>query len=152
MPYVIEILAGIPSGLRLPNGVPLLRLRAVMFLILPAVLLGVTVIVGPAWATDHGQLGPISPDIKQWAGTLENKLKIGCCATADGWKPEAVEYDMAADHYRVRIDGEWYDVPADAVLDGPNKFGFAVVWYYRTYLNSEKSLINIRCFLPGAGG
>jgi len=106
----------------------------------------------PARATDHGQLGPTSPDIKAWAGSLENKLKEGCCATADGWKPEAVEYDTAGNHYRVRIEGEWYDVPIDAVLDVPNKFGFAVVWYYRTYLNGEKSTIFIRCFLPGAGG
>ena len=57
-----------------------------------------------------------------------DKLKVGCCASADGCKPEAFEYDIAADHYRVRIDGEWHDVPADAVFVGPNKFGFAVVW------------------------
>jgi hypothetical protein len=57
-----------------------------------------------------------------------------------------------ADHYRVRINGEWYDVPADAVRGRPNTFGLAVVWYYRTYLNGEKSLISIRCVLPRAGG
>ena len=49
---------------------------------------------------------------------MENKLRVGCCASADGWKPEAVEYDIAADHCRVRIDGEWHDVPADVVLMG----------------------------------
>jgi hypothetical protein len=66
-----------------------------------------------------GELGnPIAPDISQWAGTLENKLKGGCCASADGWKPEAVEYDIAADHYRVRIEGEWHDGPADACSTG----------------------------------
>jgi hypothetical protein len=64
------------------------------------------------------------------------------CASARRWKPEAVEYDIAAEHYRVRVDGKWHDVPGDAVLDGPNKFGLAMVCFYRTDLNGEKSLIN----------
>src|ERR1700745_2189324 len=48
----------------------------------------------PAGAAEHGHLGPTSPEVKAWAGTLENKLKEGCCSSADGWKPEEVEYDM----------------------------------------------------------
>ena len=106
----------------------------------------------PAGAADHGQLGPTSPDVKAWAGTLENKLKEGCCSTADGWKPEEVEYDMKGNRYRVKIDGEWYEVPPDAVVDGPNRFGFAVVWYYRSWLNGIKPSVSIKCFIPGAGG
>ena len=47
-----------------------------------------------AEAADHGQFGPTSPEIKAWANSLENKLSEGCCSTADGWKPEEVEYDM----------------------------------------------------------
>jgi hypothetical protein len=105
-----------------------------------------------AEAADHGQLGPTSPDVKAWAGTLENKLKEGCCSTADGWKPEEVEYDIKENKYRVRIDGEWYDVPADAVIHGPNRFGFAVVWYYRSWLDGIRPSVSIRCFIPGAGG
>ena len=77
----------------------------------------------PAGAADHGQLGPTSPEVKAWAGTLENKLREGCCSTADGWKPEEVEYDMKGNKYRVKIDGEWYEVPSDALVDGPNRFG-----------------------------
>jgi hypothetical protein len=99
----------------------------------------------PAGAADHGQLGPTSPDVKAWAGTLENKLK-------EGWKPEEVEYDMKGNKYRVKIDGEWYEVPPDAVVDVPNRFGFAVVWYYRSWLNGVKPSVSIRCFIPGAGG
>jgi hypothetical protein len=106
----------------------------------------------PAGAADHGQLGPTSPDVKAWASTLENKLKEGCCSTADGWKPEEVEYDMKGDKYRVKIDGEWYEVPPNAVVDVPNRFGFAVVWYYRSWLNGIKPSVSIRCFIPGAGG
>jgi len=106
----------------------------------------------PAEAADHGQLGPTSPDVKAWAGTLENKLKEGCCSTADGWKPEEVEYDMKGNKYRVKIDGEWYEVPSDAVVDVPNRFGFPVVWYYRSWLNGVAPSVSIRCFIPGAGG
>jgi hypothetical protein len=105
-----------------------------------------------ASAADHGQLGPTSPEVKAWAGTLENKLKEGCCSTADGWKPEEVEYDMKGNKYRVKIDGEWYEVPSDAVVNVPNRFGFAVVWYYRSWLNGTKPTVSIRCFIPGAGG
>lgn len=141
MPHVIEILIAVFSGcLFVLLGAQLWRLPGVINLIRLAARGGLTVLVGPAWASDHAQLGPISPDIKHWPGPLENKLKVGC-ASADGWKPEAVEYDIAADHDRVRIDGEWHDVPADAVLDAPNKFGFAVVWYYRTHFNAERSMV-----------
>jgi hypothetical protein len=103
-------------------------------------------------AADHGQLGPTTPEIRAWANTLTNKLKEGCCSTADGWKPQEVEYDMKGNKYRVKIDGEWYDVPSDAVVDVPNRFGFAVVWYYQTWLNGIKPSVSIRCFIPGAGG
>jgi hypothetical protein len=106
----------------------------------------------PAGAADHGQLGPTSPEVKAWAATLENKLREGCCSTADGWKPQEVEYDMKGNKYRVKIDGEWYEVPSEAVVNVPNKFGFAVVWYYRSWLNGIKPTLSIRCFIPGAGG
>jgi len=106
----------------------------------------------PAGAADHGQLGPTSPDVKAWASTLENKLKEGCCSSADGWKPEEVEYDMKGNKYRVKIDGEWYEVPPDAIVNVPNRFGFAVVWYYRSWVNGIKPSVSIRCFIPGAGG
>jgi hypothetical protein len=105
-----------------------------------------------AKAADHGQLGPTSPETKAWVNSLENKLREGCCSTADGWKAEEVEYDMRDDKYRVRIEGKWYDVPANAVIDRPNKLGFPVVWYYKTWDNGITPSISIRCFIPGAGG
>ena len=106
----------------------------------------------PAQAADHGQLGPASPEIKAWANSLENKWKEGCCSTADGWKPQEVEYDMKGNKYRVKIEGQWYDVPPEAVITSPNRFGFPVVWYYQTWLNGIRPSISIRCFIPGAGG
>ena len=105
-----------------------------------------------AQAADHGQLGPTSPEIKAWANSLDNTLGEVCCSTADGWKPEEVEYEMKDNKYRVKIDGEWYDVPPYAVIKKPNMFGFPVVWYYKTWLNGIRPSILIRCFIPGAGG
>jgi hypothetical protein len=105
-----------------------------------------------AEAGDHGQFGSTTPEIKAWANSLENKLQEGCCSTADGWKPEEVEYDMAGNKYRVKIEGDWYDVPRDALVDVPNRFGFPVVWYYKTWDNGISPSISIRCFIPGAGG
>jgi hypothetical protein len=105
-----------------------------------------------AEAADHGQLGPTSPEIKAWANSLGNTLGEGCCSTADGWKPEEVEYDIKDNKYRVKIDGEWYDVPPYAVIKLPNKFGFPVVWYYKTWLDGIRPSVLIRCFIPGAGG
>lgn len=106
----------------------------------------------PAGAADHGQFGPTSPEMKAWANSLQNKLREGCCSTADGWKPEEVEYDMKENKYRVKIEGQWYDVPPNAMIDLPNKFGFPVVWYYKTWDNGIRPSISIRCFIPGAGG
>ena len=59
-----------------------------------------------AEAADHGQFGPTSPEMKAWANSLENKLREGCCSTADGWKPEEVEYDMRDNKYRVKDRGQ----------------------------------------------
>jgi hypothetical protein len=105
-----------------------------------------------AQAADHGQLGPTTPEVKAWANSLDNTLGEICCSTADGWKPEEVEYEIKNNRYRVKIDGEWYDVPPFAVIKRPNKFGFPVVWYYKTWLNGIRPSILIRCFIPGAGG
>jgi len=43
-------------------------------------------------------------------------------------------------------------VPDDAVLDVPNKYGKAVVWYsksWRSTVTGQEGGFYIRCFLPG---
>ena len=50
--------------------------------------------------------------------------------------------------YRVRLDGQWIEVPPDALVTVPNKFGLAVVWLYKDY----EGRTQIRCFIPGAAG
>jgi hypothetical protein len=41
-----------------------------------------------------------------------------------------VDWDTQDAHYRVRIYGQWFVVPDDAVVTEPNRFGPAVVWPY----------------------
>jgi hypothetical protein len=101
-----------------------------------------------AWevhARDLGQYSHIDPQIKTWVEGLKNQEGVGCCATADGFPAEA-EWDMEGNHYRVRIDGEWQDVPPQAVISEPNRLGHATVWYW--YRDGKPQ---IRCFLPGSG-
>jgi hypothetical protein len=79
-----------------------------------------------------------------------------CCSFADGFSISDVDWDSQDGHYRVRLDGEWTDVPDDAVVTEPNRFGPAVVWpigqpgaYARD--STRFNAIQIRCFMPGAG-
>jgi hypothetical protein len=98
------------------------------------------------YARDNGQYTDVSPDIKRWVEGLTDHQGRGCCATADGFRPEEVEWDTAENSYRVRIDGKWFVVPEAAVVTEPNKIGYAIVWYY-----VDTGKLYIRCFLPGTG-
>ncbi|MBO0750958.1 MAG: hypothetical protein J2P53_02535 [Bradyrhizobiaceae bacterium] len=102
-------------------------------------------------ARDYGQYGDTDPAIKDWVKRLTDKTGQGCCATADG-HPAEYEWDTAGNHYRVRIEGEWYDVPAEAVIEEPNRLGYATVWYWWDWSLDGKKTHHIRCFLPGPGG
>ncbi len=81
-----------------------------------------------------------------------DKLSSGkglCCSFADGISIENVDWDTGGPDggYRVRLDGEWIDVPSTALVTEPNKYGPAVVWPYK----DADGKTQIRCFLPGAG-
>src|ERR1041385_65046 len=99
----------------------------------------------PALARDPDGRYANSP-LQQWFNSLRNKNSIPCCDTADGMRLEDVDWDTADGHYRVRIDGQWIDVPPEALIEQPNKFGPAVVWPYK-----DGGRTAIRCFIPGAG-
>ena len=85
--------------------------------------------------------------LRDWFNSLRNKSMVPCCDTADGQRVEDVDWESVDGHYRVRIDGTWYDVPLEAQIDQPNKFGPAIVWPYKDGTGQTK----IRCFIPGAG-
>jgi hypothetical protein len=98
----------------------------------------------PGHARDRGQFANSSPELKAWFDGLKSG-KGPCCSDADGTAVSDVDWQSANGHYRVRLDGEWVDVPDDAVITGPNRVGRTMVWPLRGYLG-----LTIRCFVPGS--
>ncbi|WP_407154973.1 hypothetical protein [Bradyrhizobium sp. STM 3557] len=98
----------------------------------------------PALARDRGQYAGSSPEMKAWFDSLRSG-KGPCCSDADGSAVSDVDWETRNGHYRVRIDGEWVDVPDEAVITEPNRVGRTMVWPMRGYLG-----ISIRCFMPGS--
>jgi hypothetical protein len=108
-------------------------------------VLCVTVVVpNHSYARDDGRFA--NSPLKEWFDRLASRNGL-CCAFADGFSLEDVDWDTQAGHYRVRIQGEWLVVPDDAVVTEPNRFGPAVVWPYNDRYGNKQ----IRCFMPGAG-
>ena len=114
------------------------------FLLVTALLMVVASTI-EAPARDYGQYRDIDPELRQWIEGLKDKKGQGCCETEYEW-------DIAGNRYKVQIEGEWYVVPAEAVIEGPNKLGFATVWYWWSFELGGKKIHHIRCFLPGPGG
>ena len=98
--------------------------------------------------------GPSDPALHAWFDSLGSSKGL-CCSFADGVSIQDVDWDTAsiADAtgahvvYRVRLNGQWIDVPPEAVVTEPNRFGAPVVWPYQ----DADGKTQIRCFLPGAG-
>ena len=110
-------------------------------LVLFTVMLSISTI-GHARAHDHQH-----PELNSWYESLYSG-KGPCCDGSDAERVDDADWETKDGHYRVRIDGEWVDVPNDAVVDGPNRAGRTMVWPY--YLNG--ALVGVRCFLPGSMG
>ena len=90
-------------------------------------------------------------EMDNWFNSLSSKKAGSCCSNFDGRPPEAVVW-TSDNHYRVMLEGQWIEVPDDAVLDVPNKYGKAVVWYtksWRSKVTGKAGDFYIRCFLPG---
>jgi hypothetical protein len=102
-------------------------------------------------ARDNGQYRDVDPAIKEWVQQLTDKTGQGCCATADG-HPAEYEWDIEGNCYKVRIEDVWYVVPPEAVIEEPNRLGYATVWYWWEWSGDGKKTHHIRCFLPGPGG
>jgi hypothetical protein len=78
-----------------------------------------------------------------WFEQLASK-KGRCCSDADGMSLSDVDWKSNDGHYRVQIEGEWVDVPDDAVVKEPNRAGRTMVW--PTWLDGHPQ---VRCFIPG---
>jgi hypothetical protein len=109
------------------------------------VLLGLIV---PALGRDDGRYAQ-SP-YKQWFDSLRSRTGVPCCSDADGIKLDDPEWDCGiatVDRCRVKIDGEWRDVPPEAVIEGPNRVGYAMVW---AMYNPSIGRRVILCFMKGS--
>jgi hypothetical protein len=100
-----------------------------------------------AHARDNGQYAQTDPERRSWFNGLRSDRGL-CCSLADGWQIDDADWETHNNEYRVRIDGEWIDVPPEAVVDVPNKYGVPVVWPVKL----KDGTIGIRCFLPGTEG
>ena len=97
---------------------------------------------GLAWARDDGRYA--NSPLKPWFDSLRSN-RGPCCSDADGFALSDVDWESKDGHYRVRLEGQWHDVPDDAVITEPNKVGRTMIWPVK-YPDS----IHIRCFMPGA--
>jgi len=118
------------------------RLRTVLQIVGAAVLLAMASQI--VQARDRGQFANANPEIKAWFDRLASR-KGPCCSDADGSAVSDVDWETSGGHYRVRIEGEWVDVPEEAVITEPNRVGRTMVWPVRGYLG-----LTIRCFMPGS--
>lgn len=94
-----------------------------------------------AAAHDHDR-----PALNGWFKTLRNKNTVPCCDGSDAMRLDDVDWDAKDGHYRVRLEGEWVDVPDNAVIEQPNQAGPTMVWPYR----QDGKLNQVRCFMPGS--
>ena len=104
-----------------------------------------------AYAHDDGRYAGADPAIKAWFNQLASR-KGACCSYADGESVADPDWigKRSKDgewHYQVKLDGQWIEVPDDAVITEPNRIGNTIVWPIRL-----QSGIVIRCFMPGAMG
>ena len=96
-------------------------------------LLALPLASGPGQARDPDGRYANSP-LKQWFDSLKSG-KGPCCSDADGSAVSDVDWESKGGRYRVRIEGEWHEVPEDAVITEPNRVGRTMVWPIKGYLD-----------------
>ena len=114
-------------------------------------LISICVLPVPVRAFDNGQYADVPDNVRAWFKSVRRPGGSLCCDIADRhrttWKGDK------AGRYWVPINGEWVEVPEEAVVyNAGNPFGEAVIWY-TNFPNDENylSAIFIRCFVPGNG-
>ena len=103
-----------------------------------AVLLIFAFSIGFVRAKDDGRYAQ-SP-LKKWFDGLQS-AKGFCCSTADA--QEVDDYEIRKESYWVKYNGDWHEVPPEALLIQPNYAKRPLLW-----LTPDKE---IRCFLPSSG-
>lgn len=119
-------------------------MKRTLFALSLALIIGVPSII---YGHDHRR-----PELDGWYSKLESG-KGPCCdgPGVDARSLADVDWESKDGHYRVRIEGEWYDVPDEAVLKGPNLDGRTLVWPIPYWDGiKQKQTMGIRCFIPGS--
>ena len=101
-------------------------------------------VVGGVTARDLDGRYASSP-LKPWFDQLASGRGL-CCSMADGETVSDPDWESKDGHYRVRLQNAWIDVPDDALITEPNKFGRTMVWPVKF----EGGGVTIRCFMPGS--
>lgn len=118
------------------RSVPVLVRRAVnrFALVAALVVTGLLPAIGPAASRDRdGRYAASNPALHEWFEHLASSRGL-CCSDADGFALTDVDWevqDKPGSHFRVVVDGGWMDVPDEAVITEPNRFGRAMVWPLR---------------------
>lgn len=86
------------------------------------------------------------PELDSWYRELHANDGAWCCDGADASHLADVDWESKDGHYRVRVDGQWWDVPDGAVISSPNRDGRAMVWMNGGY----QAHTGARCFMPGS--
>jgi hypothetical protein len=120
------------------------RHRLITAFIIVATIVALWAGISSVYARDRGQFASSTPEMKAWFDSLKSGKGL-CCSDADGTAVSDVDWTTKDGHYRVRLEGEWIDVPDDAVITEPNRVGRTMVWPVRGYGG-----LTIRCFMPGS--
>ena len=93
---------------------------------LRAILVAVPTLLatGLVSARDDGRYA--NSPLKPWFDSLRSGRGL-CCSDADGVAVSDPDWDSKDGHFRVRLHGEWIDVPDDAVITEPNRAGRTMV-------------------------
>lgn len=127
-------------------GVTSIATGAILVFVVIVILMGGT--ISRALARDLDGRYAASP-LKPWFDTLKSAKGL-CCSDADGTALSDVDWKSKDGRYQVQLEGQWWDVPEDAVITEPNRAGRTMVWpvVYRGLGAAVR--IEIRCFMPGS--
>jgi hypothetical protein len=76
-------------------------------------------LINLAFAPDRGRY--TNDPLKYWFDNLTSS-NGRCCSFADGVSVGEVEWDSDDGHYRVRLHGQWVNVPNSSVVTEPNRY------------------------------
>ena len=108
-----------------------------------AMALWLAFMAAPTDARDDGRYAQSL--LKSWFDSLRSKAGASCCSDADGFAVSDPDWETRDGKYRVRLKGQWLDVPDEALITEPNRVGRTMVWPV-----PDVGGMRVRCFMPGA--